>query len=335
MKRVIYALLLTISAFLLGHAQSSYLAGSMHVFQSEVPQQELVAQVSARLLSPINSPTEDSIAVTWGDGSTGWLFLEQELPLTAEVTERLYIHEHVYPAAANYTISSPVCCFSETIANVDQGATLTLQTEYSFLNPQFQGYNSTVQVLQLEDAGLVDEPLEFLPLPIDGDNDSIIVSIADLQGSIPGYQPVNIVDPGGLGTLIVEDSFVGLTIWESPSIAGKSYIVPLLVEDFRNGQRVSSSLLYYWIRVVMPTSTTTASKPDLKVFPNPASQTLQVQTENPTQWSGVLYNAQGQLIQQWAHLPADGQINLSCPGGLYLLQLQNGDQVRTERIVVR
>lgn len=332
---MIYALLLTISAYSVVHAQSSYLAGSMHVFQSQIPQQELVAEVRARLLSPINSPTEDSIAVIWGDGSSGWLFLVQELPLTAEVTERHYVHEHVYPAAANYMISSPVCCFSETIANVDQGATMTLQTDYSFLNPQFQGYNSTVQVFQLEDAGLVNEPFEFLPLPFDGDNDSIIVSIPELQGSLPGYQPVNIVDPGGPGTLIVEEPFVGLTIWENPSISGNSYIVPFLVEDFRNEQRVSSSLVYYWIRVASPTNANTTAKPNLKVFPNPACQTLQVQTENPTQWSGVLYNAQGQIIQQWANLPADGQINLSCPGGLYLLQLQNGDQVRTERIVVQ
>lgn len=335
MKNIIYALLLTLSASSAVYTQSSYLAGSINVVQSDVPPEDLTLEAWVQLLSPIESPTEDSIAVVWGDGTTGWLFLVQEVVLNPEVVRRQYINNHTYPARASYAITTSMCCFSETIANVDQGATMTLQTEYTILNPQFQGYNSTVTASQLEETGLVNEPLGFSPTPFDSDNDSIIVSIAELVPSSLGYQPVNEIDPGGNGTLIVEDPPVGETVWDSPSITDQSYIVPYSIREYRNGLRLSNTLVYYSLSVVTPTSATTAPKPDLKVFPNPASQTLRVQTENPTQWSGVLYNAQGQGIQQWANLPADGQIALSCPGGMYFLQLRNGDQVRTARVVVQ
>jgi hypothetical protein len=335
MKRVIYALLLTISAFLFGHAQSSYLAGNMRIIQEDAPEANLTLEARVQLISPIDSPVEDSIPVFWGDGSSGWLLLLQETNIPPDLVRRFYTNTHTYPARASYTITSPVCCFSETIVNLDPGATMPLQAHYTILNPQLQGTNTTVIVSDLEETGPVNEPFSFSPTPFDTDNDSISVSIPELDDSFSGYQPVNIVDPGGSGTLIVENPLFGGTVWDSPGTAGQSYIVPYHLEEFRNGQRISNVLAYYWLQVASPTSANTTAKPNLKVFPNPTSQTLQVQTENPTQWSGVLYNAQGQLIQQWAHLPADGQIGLSCPGGLYLLQLQNGDQVRTERIVVR
>lgn len=335
MKKVIYALLLTIGAFFFGHAQSAYLAGNMRIIQDDNLEAYLTLEARVQLLSPIDSPAEDSIAVLWGDGTTGWLFLMQETIIPPELVRRHYTNNHTYPARASYVITASACCFSETIANVDPGATMTLQAYYTILNPPFQGYNSTLIVSHLEETGSVNEPLGFSPTPFDTENDSIMVSIPELDGSPSGYQPVNVVDPGGSGTLIVEDPLFGGTVWDSPGIADQSYIVPYHLEEFRNGLRISTVSAYYWIRVATPTSTPLISKPDLLVFPNPASQTLQIQTANPTQWSGVLYNAQGQLIQQWAHLPADGQIGLSCPGGLYLLQLQNGDQMWTERIVVR
>jgi hypothetical protein len=336
MKKVIYTLLLlTLSTYSFVHAQSSYLAGSMRIIQEDTPEAYLTLEARVQLISPIDSPVEDSIPVFWGDGSSGWLLLLQETTIPPELVRRFYTNTHTYPARASYTITSPACCFSETIANLDPGATMPLQTHYTILNPQVQGTNSTVIVSDLEATGPVNEPLGFSPTPFDTDNDSIWVSVPELDDSFSGYQPVNVVDSGGSGTLIVENPLFGGTVWDSPGTAGQSYTVPYHLEEFRNGQRISNTLVYYWIQVATPTSTTTTAKPDLKVFPNPTSQTLQVQTENPTQWSGVLYNAQGQRIQQWANLPADGQIDLSCPGGLYLLQLQSGDQVRTERIVVR
>lgn len=334
-KKVIYTLLLNFSAFSIIFAQSSYLAGSIRIIQDDSPVNYLTPEVRVQLLSPIESPAEDSIAVLWGDGTVGWLFLMQETIIPPELVRRHYTNTHTYPARASYAISASACCFSESIANVDPGATLDLHTNYSILNPQFQGYNSTVIASQLEETGLVNEPFGFSPNPFDSDTDSIIVAIPDLQGFPSGYQPVNEIDPGGNETLIVVDPPVGETVWNSPSITDQSYIVPYSIREYRNGQQISTTLAYYFLNVVTPTSTTTTSKPDLIVFPNPASQTLRVQMDTPAHWSGVLCNAQGQRIQQWANLPADGQIDLSCPGGLYLLQLQNGDQVRTARVIVR
>jgi hypothetical protein len=81
MKRVIYALLLTISAFLFGHAQSSYMAGNMRIIQEDAPEANLTLEARVQLISPIDSPVEDSIPVFWGDGSSGWLLLPSQTVL--------------------------------------------------------------------------------------------------------------------------------------------------------------------------------------------------------------------------------------------------------------
>ncbi|NRA47519.1 MAG: T9SS type A sorting domain-containing protein [Phaeodactylibacter sp.] len=335
MRKAIYALFLVCTACYTVSAQSDYLAGGIQVTQFEEPLQDLTLEVRAELLSPIESNAEDSISVVWGDGTGGWLYLAQDTLVTPEIISRQYINNHTYPARATYSIVSSVCCFSAMIDNINPGATMTLNTTYTILNPQFQGYNTSVRASELAATGSVDEPFVFSLNAFDNENDSISVSILEIQPPNMGYQPMNEADTGGDGTLTVVSSFSGETLWSSPSVADRYYIVPYRIEDFRNGQLASTSLAYYAIHVATPTNITLPVKSDLTIFPNPANNTLQVQTNAPVQWSGAFYNAQGQLIQQWDKLPADGQLHLSCPAGIYFLQLQNGDQVFTERIVVR
>lgn len=73
----------------------------------------------------------------------------------------------------------------------------------------------------------------------------------------------------------------------------------------------------------------------IRVFPNPATSTISIQSamENA---SFKLLNVQGKVIKGMQHLNAHTTIDISqVPEGIYILQVNNVSEMRTMKIIVQ
>ena len=96
----------------------------------------------------------DSVKVFWGDGSFEYVFRinGEGTPLANNRKLNYYVASHTYPGRATYTISMMDPNRNGGILNVNppnsEGVPFYIEATYTFLNPQFQGYNNTARLLQ-------------------------------------------------------------------------------------------------------------------------------------------------------------------------------------------
>src|SRR5690606_627165 len=96
----------------------------------------------------------DSVLVMWGDGTAQFVYRANGdgTPLPNNRKLNYYIASHTYPGRATYTISMGDPNRNGGILNVNppnsEGVPFYLEATYTFLNPQFQGYNNTATLLQ-------------------------------------------------------------------------------------------------------------------------------------------------------------------------------------------
>ena len=102
--------------------------------------------------------------------------------------------------------------------------------------------------------------------------------------------------------------------------------------------RVALAASMYFARNTLPLSTPKYSNASLEVYPNPASQSIQLRQMNFSAMTYAIFNTQGQLIQD-GELSPDGQIDLSQIGaGVHQLRLvdeQAGTIQHTRLIIAR
>ena len=191
----------------------------------------------------------DSVRVMWGDGSAQYVYRSNGdgEPLPNNRKKNTYIATHTYPGRATYTISMMDPNRNGGIINVNppnsEGVPFYLEATYTFLNPQFQGYNNT--------AVLIQEPIDFAcvgqrfihnPNAHDSDGDSLsfefIVPLQDSGLNVPNYIFPNQVQPG-LNNVLTLDPYKGNMIWTSPQWAGE-YNVAFRINEYRGGVLISS-----------------------------------------------------------------------------------------------
>ncbi|WP_081485567.1 T9SS type A sorting domain-containing protein [Bernardetia litoralis] len=74
------------------------------------------------------------------------------------------------------------------------------------------------------------------------------------------------------------------------------------------------------------------------IYPNPVSNQLTIKLpsiykENPTQIE--LYNSIGQLVLSKSYEETTIEVSVSSyPKGLYILKIQNGEEMKTEKIII-
>ncbi|MEZ5032972.1 MAG: gliding motility-associated C-terminal domain-containing protein [Saprospiraceae bacterium] len=194
----------------------------------------------------------DSVEVSWGDGTKQWLYrtngpigpggipFGEELP--NDIKKNLYVGIHVYPARATYTISMNDPNRIDDILNVNFPNSVSIpfyiQTVYTFLNPQFQGCNSTPVLLQPPiDFGCVGRTFVHNPNASDPDKDSLsyhlIVPLQKQGVEVPKYQFPNQIGSGGSNTLTL-NPVTGELRWETPLVAGE-YNIAMIIVEYRNG----------------------------------------------------------------------------------------------------
>lgn len=191
----------------------------------------------------------DSVKVFWGDGSSEFVFRTngEGTPLPNNRKLNYYVASHTYPGRATYTISMMDPNRNGGILNVNppnsEGVPFYIEATYTFLNPQFQGYNNTAILLQAPiDFACVGERFIHNPSAYDVDGDSLafefIIPMQDSGLNVPNYIFPQQIGPGPNNVMTL-DPVSGNLVWVSPQIAGE-YNVAFRVKEYRGGVLISS-----------------------------------------------------------------------------------------------
>ncbi len=204
---------------------------------------------------------KDSLEIVWGDGSSQWLVRTngggQGQPLDNDIKFNTYVGEHTYPGRATYTISMRDPNRNGQVLNINGGSSdqiaFYIQTEYTFLNPQFQGYNNSPLLLQPPiDVGYVGQPFIHNPNAFDQEGDSlayelITPSMADGQIAT-GYVDPDMIMPGPDNQIFL-DEITGDFLWDAPQQIGE-YNIAILIKEYREGVLISSIVRDMQIRIL-------------------------------------------------------------------------------------
>jgi hypothetical protein len=191
----------------------------------------------------------DSVRVHWGDGSFEYVYRinGEGTPLANNRKLNYYVASHTYPGRATYTISMMDPNRNGGILNVNppnsEGVPFYIEATYTFLNPQFQGYNNTAILLQPPiDFACVGERYIHNPNAYDPDGDSLafefIVPLQDSGQNVPNYIWPQQISPG-INNVMTLDPITGDLVWISPQIAGE-YNIAIRVKEYRGGALISS-----------------------------------------------------------------------------------------------
>jgi len=186
----------------------------------------------------------DSVEVVWGDGTREWVRRSNGngQPLPNDIKFNVYIAEHTYPGIATYTISMTDPNRNGGIINLNdpnsESVLFHLETTFTFLSPQFQGYNSSPVLLQPPiDIGCVGQIFIHNPNAFDPDGDSLayelVVPLQERNTPVPNYFFPQFINQGP-NNIVTLDERTGDFIWNSPQRAGE-YNIAIRIKEYRQG----------------------------------------------------------------------------------------------------
>lgn len=194
----------------------------------------------------------DTLELFWGDGTSTKIGRSNgpgnggEL-LGNDFKRNLYISEHTYPGRSTYVLSMTDPNRIDGIVNIPNSVNIPfhLSTTYTFLNPQFQGCNSTPALLQPPiDRGCVGVPFLHNPNAYDPDGDSLsyhlIEPLQAVNTDVPNYIFPDRVDPGPENTLTINE-VTGDVTWDAPQLQGE-YNLAMIIVEWRNGIPIDTTI---------------------------------------------------------------------------------------------
>jgi gliding motility-associated-like protein len=195
----------------------------------------------------------DSLLICWGDGicemvarSNGGGF-GVLLPNDTKYNEYIAIHQ--YAGRASYQISMTDPNRNGEILNVNfpnsETVAFHLQTNYTFPNCQFGGFNFTPSLEQPPiDIGCVGQRFEHNPNAFDPDGDSLsyelIVPLQDVDTPVPNYLWPDQVGVSADNNYDLNE-VTGDFIWDAPQTAGE-YNIAMYIISWRNGSPIDTVL---------------------------------------------------------------------------------------------
>ena len=191
----------------------------------------------------------DSVRVMWGDGNAEWVRRTNgngEI-LPNDTKFNIYVAEHTYAGRSTYTISMMDPNRNGGILNVNppnsESIPFYIEATFTFLNPQFQGFNNSAILLQPPiDFGCVGQRFIHNPSAYDPDGDSLayelVVPKQDVGQDVDRYSFPNQIGAGADNTIFL-DEVTGDFIWETPQVAGE-YNIAIRIKEYRNGVLINS-----------------------------------------------------------------------------------------------
>jgi gliding motility-associated-like protein len=193
----------------------------------------------------------DTLEICWGDGTCEKVARSNGRGevLANDVKKNLYVATHTYPGRLTYRISMTDPNRNGGVLNVNfphsDNIPFHIQTSISFLNTQFQGGNSTPQLLQPPiDRGCVDKLFIHNPNAFDADGDSLayrlITPLQDVGSEVPRYEFPWQISPGG-NNIMTLDPRTGTLRWEKPQQAGE-YNIAIQIISYRRGVPIDTTI---------------------------------------------------------------------------------------------
>lgn len=313
----------------------------------------------------------DSIAFCTGDGSSSRMIARfSRTRLENGISLNVYKLTHAYSGTGSgaYTVSTQLRNRSE-VSNLANAPTLPFYLETTFspsvVNtlPIFQGPALSSLTVPVNQKAVYN----FRATDAEGDSVAhylIRIRNGDCGKSsqpVSGYSFPNDVSRKGTFKIDVK---TGQLTWDAPTQIG-SYDFAVVAEEWRNGQRISSTLFDLVTRVRdQPDSTPSVIPPyepvlerglltglenraddrdlTVTVFPSPSSSRFQVvlKSHKPTTATFQLLDAQGKIIQEvmtskaaLEHEQAIGNEQLA--PGLYLIRTSARGRVYTKKVIKR
>jgi gliding motility-associated-like protein len=204
--------------------------------------------VYAKESSPID---QDSLELFWGDGTSEFVVRDNGggagVYIGNDTRLNIYIANHIYPSTGTYTMGMYDPNRTAGILNVNYPNSVNvpfyIETTFTFLNPQFQGFNSSVILLQPPvDKGCVGQRFIHNANAYDVDKDSLsyelIAPLMDQGQVVPKYFNPDEILPGPDNDMTL-DPITGDLIWEYPQMPGE-YNVAFYIHEYRNGVLLNS-----------------------------------------------------------------------------------------------
>jgi gliding motility-associated-like protein len=196
----------------------------------------------------------DSLTLDWGDGTKLTISRSNGPNKKGEVIgndtrKNLYIATHTYPGRATYKLSMTDPNRNGGVLNVNppgsDNVAFHLTTTYSFLNPQFQGNNSTPILLQPPiDFATVGQVFIHNPNAYDVDGDSLSYKLAvpfqDVNTPVPNYSYPDQIKPGPKNQFSM-NPVTGDVVWNTPQVPGE-YNVAFIIVEYRRGVAIDTVL---------------------------------------------------------------------------------------------
>lgn len=194
------------------------------------------------------------LTICWGDGTCAVAPrvngpLQRGESLGNDIKVNKYCLTHTYPGRSTYTITMTDPNRIGGIENVNFPFSINtafhLRTTYTFLNPQFQGCNSTPELLQPPiDIACVGQPFQHNPNAFDPDGDSIsyvlTVPFEDVETPVGRYSFPNEIVPG-VNNQLSMNPVTGDLLWDAPQMAG-DYVIAMYIIEWRNGIPIDTTL---------------------------------------------------------------------------------------------
>ena len=225
-------------------------AGEIVIEQLEDCGLTVRATVYTYAKASMNAADEDTIVVDWGDGMSTKAGRingpnNKGLLLGNDIKLNIYEAYHTYAARSTYLISTTDHNRNAGILNIPNSVftPMYIATTYTFLNPQFQGCNSTPVILQPPiDFGCVGRRFVHNPNAYDPDGDSLAFFLTQpLFGPnmvVPGYTYPTSINPGPNNQMTM-DAVTGQIVWDAPQIAG-DYNIAMYIIEYRNGTPIDT-----------------------------------------------------------------------------------------------
>ena len=279
----------------------------------------------------------DSVLVEWGDGSAEWVLRSngnigpsgfpngEPLPGSNNLKLNVYVAEHTYSGRGRYVIGMQDPNRIDGIRNINNGGSVDvrfyIRTVYTFLDPNFQGPNSTPILLQAPiDEGCTDRLFLHNPNAFDPDGDSLAYRLGvPLEGEgvpVSNYQsPSEFGSQAGPSRFTIDET-TGTLSWNTPRQSG-DYNAVILILSFRNGTVIDTTVRDMQISIrecdnlppvvevatdfclvtgdslrLEPVATAPVEEPDQQIRLEVTSPTLELDI-SPATWDGdTLYHDQ-------------------------------------------
>lgn len=188
-------------------------------------------------LSPADRP---ELELNWGDGSSTSLprIEKTEVPGVADITRNVYIGTHTYSAPYTYTVTMEDPNRNNGVINIPYSVNVPMFISTTIVvNPILGPNSSPILTNPPIDMGCVGLPFYHNPGAYDPDGDSLAYSLIPCRGE-DGLNIIGYAYPSATNSFSI-DPVSGTLTWDSPILQGE-YNVAILIEEFRNGIRMSA-----------------------------------------------------------------------------------------------